>query len=210
MPKFGRPSVAAFAAFHPLCVAGDPPASDAGVAASASMRVVALLPPCDAMMVSLSARACPSGTALPFKAWLSGASAGEPASALSTFAIGALLLDVCLPAALGLAACAGVATLAVCADTAILASCAATTVLESPDEAAVLASCPAAEVLASGVGTVSCDAGALLASGIAAALPASAVAKWSLAFWLDATLLASTIGSADFALAVAELPITLF
>jgi hypothetical protein len=43
MPKFGRPSVAAFAAFHPPCVAGDPPVSDAGVAASASKRVVALL-----------------------------------------------------------------------------------------------------------------------------------------------------------------------
>ena len=57
MPKFGRPSVAAFAAFHPLCVADDPPVSEAGVAASASMRVVELLPPCAVMIVSLSARA---------------------------------------------------------------------------------------------------------------------------------------------------------
>ena len=41
MPKFGRPSVAAFAAFHPLCADGDPPASDADAAASASTCVAA-------------------------------------------------------------------------------------------------------------------------------------------------------------------------
>src|SRR5579862_143269 len=54
MPKFGRPSVAAFAAFHPLCADGDPPASDAGVAARVSTCVAALPPPplCDVMVVS--------------------------------------------------------------------------------------------------------------------------------------------------------------
>ncbi len=137
--------MAAFAAFHPLCADGDPPASDAGVAVSASMRR-ALPPLCDVIMVSLSARACPCGAALPFQAWPSVASAGDAASALSTFAIGSLLLAgaVCLPAALGLVACAGVATLAVCACAATLASCAATAVLASCADAAVLVSCPAA------------------------------------------------------------------
>src|SRR5580693_1030028 len=159
MPKFGRPSVAAFAAFHPLCAADDPPASDAG-AASASMRVAALLPLCAGIMVSLSARVCSCGAVPPFQAW---PSAGDAASALSVLATGAPLRvdDVSLPDTADLAPWAGVATLAVGVVT--LASCAAT---------AILASCPATEIL------TSCAVGTSLASDVAEA---------SLASWPDVT-----------------------
>src|SRR5580704_6269325 len=103
MPKFGRPSVAAFAALHPPGATDEPPASD--VATSASMRVAAPLPFCAGIMESLSARACTCGAEPPFQVWPSVALAGDAASALSVLAAGTLLRidDVCLPDTVALA-----------------------------------------------------------------------------------------------------------